>query len=205
MRMIGKPLKGGKESVTQFLSLRVFSQPLLHLFFPFPFKAFSRVHRTRRHSISRNIYHLLANATSSQPIVLPTPSDPPPFSPSKSAVLVNALWFLSISMSLTGALLAVFIQQWSLSYLRATARGTTLSTRPSSNSYLPRRGTRQAVPAPDNPSSAHTYPSLPFPLLFRSPGVLVQRQPHSLQRRNHVARPLRGWVCLHHTHADLLP
>ncbi|KAN0126379.1 hypothetical protein V8E52_000019 [Russula decolorans] len=68
----------------------------------------------------RNIYHLLANTTSSQPIVLPTPSDPPPFSPLKSAVVVNALWFLSLSMSLTGALLAVFIQQWALSYLQVT-------------------------------------------------------------------------------------
>ncbi|KAI0267247.1 hypothetical protein BGY98DRAFT_1069256, partial [Russula aff. rugulosa BPL654] len=66
-----------------------------------------------------NIYHLLANTTSSQPIVYPTPSDPTPFSPPKSAVVVNALWFLSLCMSLTGALLAVFIQQWALSYLHA--------------------------------------------------------------------------------------
>ncbi|KAH9986149.1 hypothetical protein BJV77DRAFT_951326, partial [Russula vinacea] len=67
-----------------------------------------------------NIYHLLANSSSSQPIIYPTPSDPPKFSAPKSAVLVNSLWFLSLLMSFTGALLAVFIQQWAQSYLQAT-------------------------------------------------------------------------------------
>jgi hypothetical protein len=68
----------------------------------------------------KNIYHLLANTTTSQPIVPPIPSDPPKFSPPKSAVFVNSLWFLSLVMSPTGALLAVFIQQWARSYLHAT-------------------------------------------------------------------------------------
>ncbi|KAF8464200.1 hypothetical protein DFH94DRAFT_658864, partial [Russula ochroleuca] len=68
----------------------------------------------------RNIYHLFANSTTSQPVILPIPSDPPKFSAPKSAVLVNSLWFLSLVMSLTGALLAVFIQQWAQSYLEAT-------------------------------------------------------------------------------------
>ncbi|KAH9976948.1 hypothetical protein BJV77DRAFT_1119692, partial [Russula vinacea] len=68
----------------------------------------------------RNIYHLLANTTSSQPTIYLTPSDPPKFSPPRSVVLVNSLWFLSLLMSFTGALLAVFIQQWAQSYLQAT-------------------------------------------------------------------------------------
>jgi hypothetical protein len=34
--------------------------------------------------------------------------------------LVNSLWFLSLAISLTGALLAVFVHQWAHSYLRAT-------------------------------------------------------------------------------------
>ncbi|KAH9987554.1 hypothetical protein BJV77DRAFT_1186736, partial [Russula vinacea] len=59
-----------------------------------------------------NIYHLLANTTSSQSIVPPTPSAPPIFSPQKTAVLVNSFWILSLLMSLTGAFIAVFIQQW---------------------------------------------------------------------------------------------
>ena len=68
------------------------------------------------------MYHLLANATTSQPIVLPTPLDPPPFSAPGYAIWVNALWFLSLVMSLTGALLAVLVQQWAHSYLRATQK-----------------------------------------------------------------------------------
>jgi len=67
-----------------------------------------------------NMYHLLANATTSQPIILPTPLDPPEFSAPGYAIWVNALWFLSLVMSLTGALLAVLVQQWVHSYLRAT-------------------------------------------------------------------------------------
>ncbi|KAH9986151.1 hypothetical protein BJV77DRAFT_951294, partial [Russula vinacea] len=70
-----------------------------------------------------NIYHLLADtATSSRHVVHHTKSasDLPKFSPPRSAVLVNSLWFLSLVMSLTGALLAVFIQQWAQSYLQAT-------------------------------------------------------------------------------------
>ncbi|KAH9987563.1 hypothetical protein BJV77DRAFT_773392 [Russula vinacea] len=68
----------------------------------------------------KNIFRLLANSTTSQPIIYPTPVDPPKFSPTKSAVLVNSLWFLSLLMSFTGALLAVFIQQWAQPYLQAT-------------------------------------------------------------------------------------
>lgn len=67
-----------------------------------------------------NMYHLLANVTTSQPIVLPKPLDPPNFSAPGYAIWVNALWFLSLVMSLTGALLAILIQQWADSYLRAT-------------------------------------------------------------------------------------
>ncbi|KAI9462055.1 hypothetical protein F5148DRAFT_1315753, partial [Russula earlei] len=69
-----------------------------------------------------NIYHLLANTTgaSSQSAVISLPADPPQFSPPTYAILVNSLWILSLVMSLTGALLAVFIQQWAQSYLQAT-------------------------------------------------------------------------------------
>lgn len=68
----------------------------------------------------QNMFHLLANATTSQSIVLPTPLDPPEFSAPGYAIWVNALWFLSLVMSLTGALLAVLVKQWADSYLRAT-------------------------------------------------------------------------------------
>ncbi|KAI0271110.1 hypothetical protein BGY98DRAFT_1067548, partial [Russula aff. rugulosa BPL654] len=41
-----------------------------------------------------------------------------PFSPATLSVWVNALWFLSLSMSLTCALLATMLQQWARRYER---------------------------------------------------------------------------------------
>ena len=48
------------------------------------------------------------------------PSSPPPFSPPNHAVWVNALWFLSLVISLTCALLATLLQQWARRYLKIT-------------------------------------------------------------------------------------
>ena len=48
------------------------------------------------------------------------PASPPPFSPPHSAVWVNALWFLSLVISLTCALLATLLQQWARRYLKIT-------------------------------------------------------------------------------------
>ncbi|KAF8463414.1 hypothetical protein DFH94DRAFT_640437, partial [Russula ochroleuca] len=69
----------------------------------------------------KNIYHLLAI------LLPPSPSSHPShlihlssLHRNPRAVFVNSLWFLSLVMSPTGALLAVFIQQWARSYLHAT-------------------------------------------------------------------------------------
>ena len=48
------------------------------------------------------------------------PASPPPFSPPKYAILVNTLWFLSLVISLTCALLATLLQQWARRYLKIT-------------------------------------------------------------------------------------
>jgi hypothetical protein len=48
------------------------------------------------------------------------PTAPPPFTPPNYAVWVNALWFLSLVISLTCALLATFLQQWARRYLKFT-------------------------------------------------------------------------------------
>ncbi|KAN0140480.1 hypothetical protein V8E53_001689 [Lactarius tabidus] len=66
-----------------------------------------------------NIYQAIADPNSSNISVLP-PISPPPFSPPNSAVLVNALWFLSLVISLTCALLATLLQQWARRYLKIT-------------------------------------------------------------------------------------
>ena len=49
-----------------------------------------------------------------------TPSSPPPFTPPNYAVWVNGLWFLSLMISITCALLATLLQQWARRYLKVT-------------------------------------------------------------------------------------
>jgi hypothetical protein len=48
------------------------------------------------------------------------PASPPPFVPPNFAVWVNALWFLSLVISITCALLATLLQQWARRYLKIT-------------------------------------------------------------------------------------
>jgi Family of unknown function (DUF6535) len=68
-----------------------------------------------------NIYQLLlADGNKSAIIIPPGLSDPSHFSPSTTAVLINSLWFLSLVISLTCALLATLLQQWARRYLRVT-------------------------------------------------------------------------------------
>ncbi|KAH9970797.1 hypothetical protein BJV74DRAFT_738482, partial [Russula compacta] len=45
---------------------------------------------------------------------------PPSFSPPTYAIWVNSLWFLSLVISLTAALLATSLQQWARRYVRIT-------------------------------------------------------------------------------------
>src|SRR6267378_480534 len=68
-----------------------------------------------------NIYQILANSNGSQVVIPPTLPNPSiPFSPPTSAVWVNSLWFLSLVISLTCALLATLLQQWARRYMKAT-------------------------------------------------------------------------------------
>ena len=64
-----------------------------------------------------NIYQVISDPN--QPNI-PLPSSPPPFSPPNYAIWVNALWFLSLVISLTCALLATLLQQWVRRYLKIT-------------------------------------------------------------------------------------
>ena len=69
----------------------------------------------------QNIYQLLANpnaydALNPPPFVI----TPPPFSPPLYAVWVNSLWFLSLAISVTSALLATMLHQWTRRYVTIT-------------------------------------------------------------------------------------
>ena len=48
------------------------------------------------------------------------PTSPPPFTPPNYAIWVNGLWFLSLVISITCALLATLLQQWARRYLKVT-------------------------------------------------------------------------------------
>jgi Family of unknown function (DUF6535) len=61
-----------------------------------------------------NIYEVLADANVTRA------AKPLPFSPPRHAVWVNLLWFLSLVMSLSCALLATSLHQWARRYIRLT-------------------------------------------------------------------------------------
>ncbi|KAF8260894.1 hypothetical protein EI94DRAFT_865695 [Lactarius quietus] len=63
-----------------------------------------------------NIYRTMADPNISSSL----PSSPPPFSPPNYAIWVNGLWFLSLVISITCALLATLLQQWARRYLKVT-------------------------------------------------------------------------------------
>jgi hypothetical protein len=72
----------------------------------------------------KNIYQLqvLAHPTIPPPLALnsSTPADQPSSSPSKYVIWVNSLWFSSLIISLSCAMLATLLQQWARRYLRKT-------------------------------------------------------------------------------------
>jgi hypothetical protein len=63
-----------------------------------------------------NMYQATINPDASS--LLPT--SPPNFTPPNYAVWVNGLWFLSLVISITCALLATLLQQWARRYLKVT-------------------------------------------------------------------------------------
>ena len=82
-----------------------------------------------------NIYQTLADPSRSN-ISDPLPASPPPFSPPKYAVWVNALWFLSLVISLTCALLATLLQQWARRYIMTTQSRSSLHKRARIRAFL---------------------------------------------------------------------
>jgi hypothetical protein len=63
-----------------------------------------------------NMYQATINPNGSSSL----PTSPPPFTPPNYAIWVNALWFLSLVISITCALLATLLQQWARRYLKVT-------------------------------------------------------------------------------------
>ena len=73
-------------------------------------------------SLLSQISQQLSNANSNGSFPVANPSTQSPFSPSTLAVFVNAVWFLSLVLSLTCALMATLLQQWARRYLQTIQR-----------------------------------------------------------------------------------
>ena len=67
-----------------------------------------------------NILQVWIDTNVSHAPVPPTVVKPPPFFPSGCAIWVNALWFLSLVLSIDCALLVTLMQQWAQRYIRVT-------------------------------------------------------------------------------------
>lgn len=68
----------------------------------------------------KQIYQLQASPGASLPLGPSAIVNPPAFSPAKYAIWVNSLWFLSLVISLSCALLATSMQQWVRRYVKVT-------------------------------------------------------------------------------------
>src|SRR6266851_5296977 len=66
------------------------------------------------------LYQLQADPNVPRPSTPSAVATPPAFSPPRYAVWVNSLWILSLVISLSCAMLATLLQQWSRRYLRVT-------------------------------------------------------------------------------------
>ena len=66
------------------------------------------------------MYQLQADPKASRPPITSSLASPPPFAPPRYAIWVNSLWFLSLVISLTCAMLATLLQQWARRYVRTT-------------------------------------------------------------------------------------
>ncbi|KAJ7109776.1 hypothetical protein C8R44DRAFT_712229 [Mycena epipterygia] len=76
------------------------------------------------------------------PSPLLSPSSPPPFEPTTSALICNLLWFLSLGFSLTCALSATLVDQWARDYILATESRPSLHKQARISAYL-HRGLRR--------------------------------------------------------------
>jgi hypothetical protein len=128
-----------------------------------------------------NIYQLLADPNAAVPLPLPSP---PAFSPPKYAIWVNALWFLSLAISLTCALLATLLQQWARRYIKIT--------QPQYNPHKRARIRAFFAEGVDNlhlPATVEALPALlHLSLFFFFAGFLV-----FLSNLNHTAFAMVAW------------
>jgi hypothetical protein len=116
------------------------------------------------------------------------PSDPPPFSPPKYAVWVNLLWFMSLIISLTCALLATLLQQWARKYIGVTQPSVSPHKRAQVHAYF-----AEGVEALHLPRIVHILPTLLHLSLFLFLAGAVLFLCHVCPKIYEVALP---WTCI---------
>ena len=100
------------------------------------------------------------------------PTSPPPFIPPNYAIWVNALWFLSLVISITCALLATLLQQWARRYIKVTQPRYSPHKRARIRAFF---AEGQVSPSVGGRSIADDATSFPIPVLCRSSSVPVER------------------------------
>ena len=83
-----------------------------------------------------NLYEVTIADPNRSNISSSLPTSPPPFFPPTYAVWVNSLWFLSLVISVTCALLATLLQQWARRYLKVTQTRSSLHKRARIRSFF---------------------------------------------------------------------
>ncbi|KAI9439619.1 hypothetical protein H4582DRAFT_1850790, partial [Lactarius indigo] len=90
-------------------------------------------------SLLVKISQQLANPNGTSPAAIPIKGS---FSPSAPVIFVNSVWFLSLVLSLTCALIATLLQQWARRYLQMIQRNHAPHVRAHIREYFS-RGTRK--------------------------------------------------------------
>jgi hypothetical protein len=118
----------------------------------------------------------------------PFPSGPPPFSPPKYAVWVNLLWFMSLIISLTCALLATLLQQWARKYIGDTQPRVSPHKRAQVHAYF-----AEGVETLHLPRAVHILPTLLHLSLFLFLAGVVLFLCHVCPKIYDVVLP---WTCI---------
>ncbi|KAH8983792.1 hypothetical protein EDB86DRAFT_3050036, partial [Lactarius hatsudake] len=105
--------KGGAESILLFTG--IFSATVA-TFIAMSYPTLNQDPNDITHSLLRQISQQLANPNRTIPAA--SLSDQSSFTPSASVVFVNSVWFLSLVLSLTCALIATLLQHWARRYLQ---------------------------------------------------------------------------------------
>ncbi|KAH8983811.1 hypothetical protein EDB86DRAFT_2811217, partial [Lactarius hatsudake] len=111
--------KGGADSILVFTG--VFSSTVA-TFIAMSYPSLQQDPNVITQSLLVKISQQLATPNGTSPAMSPSLSTQSSFSPSAPVIFVNSVWFLSLVLSLTCALIATLLQQWARRYLQMIQR-----------------------------------------------------------------------------------